>query len=84
LRLYTVDLVNGAPFGVGDFDTSGLECISLALCALDDLPHHLAILWMHVADPMKGYRTLSQQVEMAVIEWLKSEGHRVEDDDPDK
>lgn len=23
----------------------------------------------------KGYRTLSQQVEMAVVEWLKSQGH---------
>jgi hypothetical protein len=23
----------------------------------------------------RGYRTLSQQVEMAVIEWLKSQGH---------
>jgi len=32
----------------------------------------------------KGYRTLSQQVEMAVVEWLKSEGHRVEDDDPER
>lgn len=24
----------------------------------------------------KGYRTLSQQVEMAVVEWLKSQGYR--------
>jgi transcriptional regulator of NAD metabolism len=24
----------------------------------------------------QGYRTLSQQVEMAVIEWLKSQGYR--------
>jgi hypothetical protein len=24
----------------------------------------------------QGYRSLSQQVEMAVVEWLKSQGHR--------
>ena len=28
----------------------------------------------------KGYRTLSQQVEMAVVEWLKAQGYRFNED----
>ena len=32
----------------------------------------------------KEYRTLPQEVEMAVVEWFTSEGHRVEYDDPNE
>ena len=28
----------------------------------------------------QGYRTLSQQVEMAVVEWLKAQGYRFNED----
>ena len=31
-----------------------------------------------------GYRTLSQQAEMAIIEWLKEHGHIKEDSKKDK